>query len=105
MSPYGGDIFTEQLRGDIFIEQQQASHRGLDRAGRPRLPSPLHEIRDLLRASAAATLERGQRASTAPGVAPPDRACRPARLRLRVGGGAPLSGRVFALLRPRGLPR
>src|SRR5215470_18942354 len=29
MSPYGGDIFTEQLRGDIFIEQQKVKRDGV----------------------------------------------------------------------------
>src|SRR5215468_8902747 len=43
MSPYGGDIFTEQLRGDIFIEQQQASMGALNTPRRrATLPFAMH---------------------------------------------------------------
>ena len=48
---------------------------------------------------------RGRRVPAAPGRARPDRAGRPPRLRLRVGGRAPLPRGVLALLGARGVPR
>ena len=47
----------------------------------------------------------GQRAQAHPGRARPGRAGRPARLRRRVGGRAPLPRGVLALQRARGVPR
>ena len=64
-----------------------------------------HEVRNLLRAPAAAALGRGRRAAPLPGGARPGRARRPARHRLRVGGRAPLPRGVLALVGARGLPR
>ena len=49
--------------------------------------------------------QRRRRAAPVPGRARPGRARRPARLRLRVGGRAPLPRGVLALVRARGLPR
>ena len=54
---------------------------------------------DLLRAPAPAALAGGRRAAPLPGSARPGRARRPARLRLRVGGRAPLPRGVLALRR------
>src|SRR6266852_7422642 len=62
------------------------------------------EIRHLLRAPAPAAVGAGQRVPAPPGLARADRAGRPARVRLRVGGGAPLPRGVLALVRARGLP-
>ena len=63
-----------------------------------------HEIRHLLRASAAPSLDGAQRVRPPAELAGPDRAGRPARLRLRLGGRAPLPGGVLPLLGARGLP-
>ena len=49
--------------------------------------------------------QRRRRAAPVPGRARPGRARRPARLRLRLGGRAPLPRGVLALVRARGLPR
>ena len=50
-------------------------------------------------------MERRRRVLSAARRARPGRARRPARLRLRVGGRAPLPRRVLALVRARGVPR
>ena len=63
------------------------------------------EIRHLLRAPAAPAMERDQRIRAVAAIAGAGRAGRPARLRLRLGGRAPLPGGIFALLRARGVPR
>ena len=64
-----------------------------------------HEIRHLLRASAAAAVGRGGRAQAVPGGARPGGAGRQARHRLRLGGGASLPRGVLALLGAGGVPR
>ena len=64
-----------------------------------------HEVRDLLRAPAAAPVGRRLRVPPDPGRARADRVRRPDRHRLRVGGRAPLPRGVLALERARGVPR
>src|SRR5215472_7433668 len=66
---------------------------------------PDDEIRTVLRAPAAAALERGKRAAPLSAGARPDRISRPAWHRLRLGSRAPLPRGVFALLGPRGVSR
>src|SRR4051794_35214589 len=56
-----------------------------------------YEIRHLLRTAIAAPVGCGRRAKTVPGRAEPARTGRPLRLRLRVGGGASFSRRIFTL--------
>ena len=63
-----------------------------------------HEVRDLLRAAAAEAVERRLRVRPVPAGARPDRAGRQARLRLRVGGRAPLPRGVQPQLGARGVP-
>ena len=70
-----------------------------------RLGSDLHAVRRLLRAPAPAAVGRGRRGAAPAGRARPGRARRPARLRRRVGGRAPLPRGVLALVRLRGVPR
>src|SRR2546425_6599776 len=60
------------------------------------------EIRNLLRGAAAAAVDARERAPAVPGHARADRAGGPARLRLRVGGGAPLPRGVLAHVGARG---
>src|SRR6266849_8847756 len=62
------------------------------------------EVRPALRAADAEAARRAQRVPLLPSGARADRARRPARLRHRVGGGAPFPDRVRPLLGPRGLP-
>ena len=57
-----------------------------------------------LRAPVAQALGTGLRAPTAPELAGTDRTRGPARVRLRLGGGAPLPGGVLAQFRARGVP-
>ncbi len=63
------------------------------------------EIRDLLRAPTAEAVERGRRTPPLQRSPRSGRTRRSARHRLCVGGRAPLSRRVLAFLRARGLPR
>src|ERR1700737_2747717 len=63
-----------------------------------------NEIRNLLRAAAAAALGTGQRADLVPQRARPARAGRPPRLRLRLGSRAPFPRGIFALAGPGGVP-
>ena len=63
------------------------------------------EVRHLLRAAAAQAVGARRRVRAAPERARPDRAGRPPRLRLRVGGRAPLPRGVQPLLGARGVPR
>src|SRR5439155_344545 len=62
------------------------------------------EIRSPLRAPDAEAARRALRVPLLPRGARADRARRPARVRHRVGGGAPLPDRVRPLLGPRDLP-
>src|SRR3954452_7477510 len=61
-------------------------------------------LRDLLRASAAASVGGGRGAPAAGGRARAGGDCRPSGLRLRVGGRTPLPGGVLALVGAGGVP-
>ena len=67
--------------------------------------SARNEIRDLLRAPAAAAVGRGRRGEAPQRRARAGRARRQGRHRLRLGGRAPLPRGVLALERARGVPR
>src|SRR5262245_24462380 len=71
-------------------------------------PSPAEEsareVRNLLRDADPPAVERAERVPGAAGRAGPDRAGRPAGLRLRVGRRASLPGGVLALLGAGGVP-
>src|SRR5882724_13434285 len=68
-------------------------------------PGGEDEIRHILRAAIAAPVGAAQRVPALPECPRSGRARRQARLRLRLGGRAPLPRRIFALAGPRGLPR
>ena len=70
-----------------------------------RVRSAFDAVRDLLRAPAPAAVGRRRRGEAAARRARSGRARRPARLRLRLGGRAPLPRGVLALLGLRGVPR
>ena len=87
--------------GEIDAQPKQ------NQTGEPRQHSQgeSHEVRHLLRASAAAAVGRGRRAQAVPGGARPGGAGRQARHRLRLGGRASLPRGVLALLGAGGVPR
>ena len=89
-------------RGRVLV---RARTRGAPTSWPSSSRSARHEVRDLLRAPAPAAVAGGRRVPPDAGRARAGRAGRPARLRRRLGGRAPLPGGVQPLLCPRGLPR
>src|ERR1043165_1077719 len=89
-----------------MVMPKTARHHPRRRPGRLRRARRTgDEIRDLLRAAIAAALGAGWRIAALSERARPGRIGRPARLRLCLGGRAPFPPRVFALARPRSVPR
>src|SRR5579863_6626059 len=64
-----------------------------------------YEIWDILRVADAAAVDRRRRADALSERARPGGARRPARLRLRLGGGAPFPRGIFAFAGARGVSR
>ena len=96
-----GSRFRHGLR---LLQRRSGVQAGVYHARRIARTGGHDALRNLLRASAAASLGRSRRVQTDAGCVRADRARRPTGDRVRLGGGAPLPRGVLALERSRGFP-